>query len=93
MSTADLISAFREDDLTGDPWGTAMSWWFSVAGELHFNRNVECPSHWEHRAGMGPDEDSWPFETIKNESTEDLVRFGNILCRFAGIMERQGRSY
>ena len=97
---ADIRALFALDFDGGDPWGSTMSHWFAVAGTL-YRHDGEIPSHWQYRAALGAGEapDDWPeteYEEMVEESTitlADLTHAGNVLTRYASVLERAGHSY
>jgi hypothetical protein len=77
-----------------DPWGWAMLWWFEVADEMT-RRGLEIPQDWHYKPGLDleRDEDSFEQETLGLADDDALEHFGNILARYARILERQGKDY
>lgn len=62
-----VLDAMRDDDLGGDPWGTAMAWGFAVCDYLHHVALADdaIPAGLGYRpaatrVGEGFDDDSWP---------------------------------
>ena len=92
----DLMTDFRLCFGDGDPWGSAMTWWFSVADEIHFNRSFAVPAAWRFRPSpLGPSNDPDAFETeaVQAASDEALMKFGAVLNRYAGVLKRAGKDY
>ena len=91
-----LLSEIRMDDIIHDGWGTAMGWWFSIAGELA-RRGDGPPDHWEYRPGaMGipdPEPDSYSDEVVASYPSATLIEVGNLLERYTRALEHAGRSY
>lgn len=79
-----------------DPWGSCMNWWFAVADSLHFTHGHDVPAHWEFRPSPIQTEtepDSCEAEFCNDADPDDLERFGNLLCRYADLLTRNGYSY
>ena len=95
-----LKDYFRLEQDSGDPWGSCMSAWFSVAEYLHF-RGHGCPDHWLFRAGCGmsdfndnPEEDNGLWAEILPATDLGTVgRFGELLNRYSDKLKAAGRSY
>jgi hypothetical protein len=80
----------------GDKWGHTMSWLFHIADELYHHRETPVPDDWGFRPSpLGPsnDPDSYETECVAEATDEELVRFGNVLNRYAGLLKRAGRDY
>jgi hypothetical protein len=77
-----------------DAWGWAMTWWFAVADEMT-RRGLDIPATWQYRPGLdvSRDEDSYEDETLELADDDALEHFGNVLARFARILEHQGKDY
>lgn len=90
----------REYKMTGDcdAWGSAMNAWFAVAHEL-YARHANIPAHWEFKPGCtttaenARDDGNYWFEVFQDYGTDDLIRFGNILERYARLIRRAGKDY
>lgn len=93
----DLKQALRQDDLRGDPWGTAIAALFDVCDTLHFDRDATVPAEWDYRPSLfGPlpeDERSYTGEHLPEASTGDLLRFGDLLNRYCDLLRHAGRDY
>ena len=89
----ELKTEIRVDDLAHDPWGTGMSWLFSVCDVLTWERSCGTPDHWEFRAGIGPDSENLAFTILNGANDATLVRFGNLLERFTRAVKHAGKSY
>lgn len=80
-----------------DIWGQTMLWWFTVADEIHFKRDdIETPESWQFRPSpLGPsnDPDDYVTVTVQDAIDEDLLRFGNLLDRYASRIKHAGLSY
>jgi hypothetical protein len=78
-----------------DAWGWAMTWWFEVADEMT-RRGLEVPQEWHYKPGLldfATDAESYEQETLGLADDDALEQFGNILARYARILEHQGKSY
>jgi hypothetical protein len=78
-----------------DPWGSAMSLFFDVAGEM-YRRDMEIPDAWRYRPGLDADHADNTYQAaILAECAEDesLDRLGRVLHRLTESLDRQGRSY
>lgn len=96
MTIQDLKSEMRLCDFAHDPWGTAMSWHFAVAEQLHFTRATPVPEAWQFKPGMSyedQDFEGYEIEFVRLASDEVLVAFGNLLRRYTALLERKGLSY
>lgn len=94
---ADLKADFRID-LRSDPWGHTLHHWFMVADEIYFRRPRLCvPADWQFRPSpLGPnsDDDGDPFsETLRAADDAAVLRFGNLLSRYADRLRHAGKSY
>lgn len=93
---ADAKREFKFMRDPGDPWGSAMQWWFAVAESLTFTHGSDVPAHWEFRPSpiqTETDQDSLEAEFCDNADPDDLERFGNLLCRYADALKCAGYSY
>lgn len=92
----DLKGEFRLTS-SGDVWGDTMQWWFSIADELYWNREEGVvPASWEFKpAPMGPQNDPEDYITVvvKSATTEDLVKFGEVLSRYSHFLKLVGKDY
>lgn len=77
-----------------DPWGTTMAWWFAIAGEM-YSRSLHIPTEWQYQPGLGGGVDPDAYEThFCTEATDHaLIKFGNLLFRYAKCLERHGKAY
>lgn len=96
-----LMGEFRTGDFY-DAWGTTMGFFFATADVLYHETAEEIPSRWQFRHGQGcqgVDNDSYPDAMILDYlnagdiEADDLIRFGNVLDRYAGILDAAGKSY
>jgi hypothetical protein len=63
-----------EYSLDDDEWGSAMSWWFTIAGEL-YTRGDPIPAEWKYRPGLYPvDPDDRKAPLVASATTETLMR-------------------
>lgn len=72
---------------TYDLWGNAMAMLFDVADTLYWHRSITLA---EFVPGIGEDIQT---EWLHDMSDSDLLRFGNVLSRYAAILDKQGHSY
>lgn len=92
----DLKEEFSIFSDGSDAWGSTLSWWSTIAGELYHNRNAYIPDAWCYRAspcGNDNDPDSIVTEIVENATTEALLKFGNVLTRYARRLKRAGKDY
>jgi hypothetical protein len=98
---------FRLYDDPDDRWGHAMAWWFGVAETLHA-MDEDIPDAWQFRpspmnenrtlADVAASEE-WPDTQIAEYvqdgtySATDLIHAGNVLSRYANILQRAGMAY
>lgn len=91
-----LRDTYDEIADSGDPWGSCMSFWFILAAELYL-RGADVPERWEYHPSVlmtgHEDSDDYVTDIISEISDESLVHFGNILQRYAHLLERAGHSY
>lgn len=83
----------------GDSWGTCMTHWFGIANALEASGLI-VPEEWQYRPGaLGPDVESWPnseyYDDLQSgyHSPEDLIEAGNVLQRWASMLECAGKDY
>lgn len=91
MTISHLLDDLRESDIASDPWGVALSRLFDVAEELHFNRHLACPNHWEFQPGLGMSQDH--DDLLRDFDDGALMHFGDLLHRIVKICEAKGLSY
>ena len=92
------MSLKQEFNLTsdGDAWGNAMLWWFSIADEIHFNREFDVPSEWQFRPSpIGPsnDPDDYITTVVREASDAELQSFGALIHRYARALKHAGKDY
>jgi hypothetical protein len=93
MTYEDLKNEIRLDDITYDPWGTAMSWHFTLCDVLCWERNADIPQHWGFKSGISADDEDFNYDFLKQFKDEDLIKFGNLLSRYTAKLELAGKSY
>jgi hypothetical protein len=90
-----------------DAWGDTIEWWFAIAETLyHRYGNTELPREWKFRdspihSDEWPEDDNFDYviqtihDLIKNDAVDydDLLTFGNVLFRYARILEAAGKDY
>lgn len=92
---ADIKSEYQLSRDSGDPWGSLMTAWFGLAGEL-WMRGEAVPVEWNYSPGAAADPrepEDYMYDLYKDATTEALVRFGNVLERYARFVKRAGRDY
>lgn len=81
----------------GDAWGNAMAWWFTIADEIHFNRDcLECPASWRFRPsplGASNDDDDYIVGVVRDVDDVALIRFGRLIDRYARALRHAGQDY
>lgn len=94
LSASNLMQEFRLFYDSGDPWGSTMGWWFSVAGEM-WERGLAIPDAWQYRASPfgGRDPDAYETPICESATDEALILFGRAMNRYAGILKAAGRDY
>lgn len=95
MTIKDLKIEFRITNC-GDAWGTTLSWLFAIAEELYFNRDTEVPDSWNFQPspfGITTDDDSYELNVVRECDDALLIKFGNILSRYANFLKRANKDY
>ena len=94
-----LRSEIRCDDLSGDPYGTAMRYWFAIAESLS-RAGEDIPDPWEFRPSLlsGISAESldivmWDWFSGGEVTPDDLRFYGNVLRRYVDLCKREGRDY
>lgn len=96
------ILAMVQQGSDGDSWGEAMGTFFAVADVIWHRTAETIPSEWGYRHSPVCDEvddESWPHSEIASMhadgdvSDEQLVSAGNVLSRYADLLEAAGQSY
>jgi hypothetical protein len=81
-----------EYSLEDDDWGTCMSWWFTIAGEL-YTRNVTLPEEWKYKPGIHPvDPDDHNGALIAGAPTAVLFEFMKTIEADAKRLKEAGRD-
>lgn len=94
ITTKEAFAEFRLSFDAGDPWGSTMAWWFAVADALMEAAPELVPNKWQFRQSpLGPDTESYEYETCRTWPAETLVRFGNALSRYAAMLKAAGKDY
>tara|TARA_R110000822_G_scaffold91439_3_gene210782 strand:- start:295 stop:570 length:276 start_codon:yes stop_codon:yes gene_type:complete len=89
MNIEDMKEEFRMSFDRHDSWGHVMSAWFDIAEALHA-RGDDVPSHWEFHSGPSQEHEASWLHHYKSDVMSD---FGEILCRWAGMLKSAGRDY
>ena len=94
MSYADMKAEYMADNPSDDPWGTCLSWHFDLCDYIHWTLQEEVPSAWCYDPGFAdrPDDDGRQGTFIL-ETYKDLVKFGNLLKRYADKLRQAGKDY
>ena len=86
----ELKEYLREDDLKYDPYGTAMSWWWSICAVL-WNRNIRVP---HFQPGCTDDADTGPNGPILEDyPTDALLHMDSVLDRYVTMLKRNDKEY
>jgi len=91
----EILYEYKLQADSGDRWGSAMSAFFDVAGELWW-RGADIPTYWQYSHGCAIDpreHDGYMFEILVDAETSDLLDIGNILERYTRNLDRIGESY
>lgn len=99
-----ILSMMREDDLKGDPWGTAMAWAFAVCEYLHHVAlsDVAIPASLDYfpspvvRQGEGFAEEEGYAERYISEAALDTYTLSvaaRCLSRYLDWCKAAGRDY
>ncbi len=86
---ADIRSEFRSTFDPFDKWSCVIGALFDVAETL-YAWGEEVPAAWEFRPGAGEVEVSEWLEDFDVDTLED---FGNVLNRWASLLQSRGDSY
>lgn len=99
-----VLSRLRDDDLTHDAWGTAISWAFGVAEVLQV-RGEEVPPEMEyspspyvqfdqdHIDDVYPDSEVWRMLDDDEVTIADLQFAGRCLARYLDWLRAAGLDY
>lgn len=96
MNFNDLKCEFR---LTadGDDWGNCINWWFTIADEIHFNRENLCvPASWKFKSsslGSSNDPDAMETSAVVAADDESLMKLGALIDRYARLLRHLGKDY
>jgi hypothetical protein len=97
-----VLDAMRDDDLGGDPWGTAMSWGFAVCEYLHHvalaDDAIPASLGYQPAAvaqGEGYESESYPEQYIVEMAldTYTLSVAARCLSRYLDWCKAAGRDY
>jgi hypothetical protein len=82
-----------EYSLEDDEWGSVMSWWFTIAGEL-YTRNEALPVEWQYQPGLYPvDPDDRKAPLVASATTETLMRFMEDIEDDVKRLKAEGEDY
>ena len=88
----------------GDPWGSCLGTLFAICETL-YRRHVDIPAHWDFKPGLGleirrdepadDDDDVQVYELMTDPAYTDqgLLYWGELLSRYAGLLESKGLDY
>ena len=89
MNIENIKDEFRISYDHHDAWGCVMSAFFDIAEALH-TRGDDVPMQWQFKPGACIDrEASW----LHHYESDVLSDFGNILYRWARLLQSAGRDY
>lgn len=97
-----VLAYMRDDDLAGDPWGTAMAWAFAVCDYLHHVAldDDAIPESLGYRpaatmVGEGYEEEGYPEAMIVEMAvdTYTLHMAARVLSRYLDWLKAAGRDY
>ena len=88
-----VIEEYRMFSDSGDPWGSAMAFYFDIVGEM-YHRGLQIPEKWEYSPGLGSrDEESFFFDLLEGVPDDCLCRLGVLFNRYTRFLERNFMSY
>ena len=78
-----LLVEVRLDNIKYDVGGTCLQWQFAICDEIHFNREINTPEHWQFSpgCGAGTDPDDHLAGTISEATDAALLSFGELIHR------------
>lgn len=93
MKYEDLKSEIKLD-LDLDPWGVSTTWLFNVCFTLAFRNPDWIPAHWQYSCGaFGHEQVAEDYYFLHGVSTDDLIKFGNLLDRYGRMLHAADKSY
>ena len=96
LSLSQLKSDFRLTS-DGDDWGNCLHWWFTIADEIHFNRENLCvPESWRFKpspCGPSNEADRWETTAVREADDDSLMQFGHLVNRYARLLKHLGKDY
>lgn len=92
MSYNQMKTDIRQDEIAYDPWGVVINWQFDLCDYLFWTLEKHVPDVWEFSPGIGGCDvgNHWKFEGV---DYDDLIRFGNLLFRYASKLRLAGKDY
>jgi hypothetical protein len=82
-----------EYSLEDDEWGSAMGWWFRIAGEL-YARDARIPDDCQYKPGIHPvDPDDRNAVIVASATTETLMRFMEDIEDDVKRLKREGKDH
>jgi hypothetical protein len=92
-----LKAILKEDFDKGDPWGSAMTAFFTVANEVNYREGEGAtPAAWGYKPGATEDprdSDDHLYEACLFSTIKELIHFGKVLERYTRNLDRNGFSY
>lgn len=95
LTFSELKNEFNILRDSGDPWGSCMSMFFSVASEMWW-RGLDIPAAWGYSPGMTSDPrqlDDLEAQVCLEATDEALEAMGDFLHRYAELIKKAGRDY
>jgi len=95
MTLKQFKKEFRITDFKYDPWGCSMEAFLECAGRMN-RRNLDIPSEWEYRPGMGSDgtdRDNYWYPLFGRCGNSQLKEIGSFLHRYTNYLRYKGRDY
>lgn len=98
VTVKELLGHVR-DACQADPWAESHAWWFATAAKLEFEFG-STPDEWKFSPGAGTTSANWreSFESyeldmLEGADADTLIRFGNIMSRWASKAKAAGLDY
>jgi hypothetical protein len=88
------LAALVEDIDRGDPYGTAMSWWFATCDVLHFNTDTPVPPSWDYSPSpVGADTECFEYELLSYMTGDELLAVGEACSALYDTCVRDSLDY
>jgi hypothetical protein len=95
-----ILATMREDDLKGDPWGTAMAWAFACCEYLHHVALTDVPAELDYRPaavarGEGYEEEGFAEQVLVELAVDTftVTTAARVLSRYLDWCKAAGRDY